>query len=215
VCTNNTCTTTPGRCLDNEDCAPSPATPVCDPSQDLCVECLSDADCQNDFTCDSETEMCIPPGSCSTNADCAPFSQTRVCDPGPGICVQCLVQLDCDPGQDCENDVCVNTGLDGCSPSNPCPNSSFCAVADGGMTCESSPPCTTTEDCVTAAPGTLCVNAECSNCASSTSCEEAAYPSGDVCWNGLCMPSSSCDPECMTVCANAGMACEMSTCTCD
>ena len=145
--------TDPGRCVqctvttEAQDCT-SPGQPVCDPSTQLCVQCVRDGqcgtqvcdlssntcvDCLDDTTC-NQGQVCDPSGhtcvagcadAAHDNARCPPPGDTvnTKCDEGRGSfgqCVQCLGQPDCALGQ-----ICDPTGhcVAGCNGSATCPKS--------------------------------------------------------------------------------------------
>lgn len=91
-----------------------PATDQCDPVLELCVQCVSDADCNYgprqmcnvsrgqciecalDQDCPSERPLCDPYSrcvECVEDGDCA--ATGGVCQPGPQRCVQCRDDRDC------------------------------------------------------------------------------------------------------------------------
>jgi hypothetical protein len=102
------------------DCQPGPGDPcvpdVCDEINDVCVNCLVDADCDDgvgctDDICDAGTSSCVfPPND-------------AVCDDG----VVCTVET-CDPVNDCQftpddaacDDSLFCTGVETCDPVNDC-----------------------------------------------------------------------------------------------
>ena len=81
------CTGDPA-CVDNE-CGfsgnPCPANEICDEDADRCVECTTDAQCDDNEQCvDGE---CVPE-PCTTDLDC---EDGQVCDTGTGQCVSAKV----------------------------------------------------------------------------------------------------------------------------
>ena len=103
----------------------SGATPVCDEAGDRCVECMSDAQC--DDVCVGN--VCV---ECRTNADCSDGrfctgaetcaagacsagvnpcgGASPVCNEATDSCVECLNNTHCDPGYTCSGTVCVPAG---------------------------------------------------------------------------------------------------------
>jgi hypothetical protein len=91
-------------------------TPLCDPSTNVCVGCITDDDCygSNKIICDSATKQCR---ECNSDADCpssAPACQPSglcgecstsnltkcvaplsICEPTSGTCVNCVQDTDC------------------------------------------------------------------------------------------------------------------------
>lgn len=88
-----------------DPCSSSPNTPVCDETNDICVECLSSVDCDFDpcfvEICDTGTSQCLQnplPVDCSSdNTDCAIGVCLALggCQPVPAETVTCVVPADC------------------------------------------------------------------------------------------------------------------------
>jgi hypothetical protein len=103
VCDRTTHACVPA-CQTNADCAASVKFPWCDPTRNLCVECLADEECPVDIPhCATDVKRCSP---CAVNADCT--GNTRFCDTQALKCVQCLVNADCANDAPCNAGVCVN-----------------------------------------------------------------------------------------------------------
>lgn len=93
----------------------SAPTPVCSPSKNLCLECVTDAHCVADRPacsaagncvectisshCSGTKAVCKPDSNrcveCATNGDCATVTNRHVCDPATNQCVGCLQNADC------------------------------------------------------------------------------------------------------------------------
>lgn len=71
-------------------------TPLCDETNDLCVECLDEGDCNDDLFCNG-TEVCVA-GSCQAGLpSCPPLA---ICDEASDECL-CSSDADCDDGLFC------------------------------------------------------------------------------------------------------------------
>lgn len=78
------------QCLSDADCS-EPRDPACEPGG-RCVECVSDAHCPPDKpSCELATRRCV---ECVDTSQCA----GRVCDTRDSRCVDCLSDLDCGEG---------------------------------------------------------------------------------------------------------------------
>ncbi len=84
-------------CLSNSDCA----TGVCHPILKECVECVNNADCGGGQVCNTSNNTCV---ECLANSDCS----DGVCDTSSNVCVECVVGSDCDDGNECTDDQCNN-----------------------------------------------------------------------------------------------------------
>jgi hypothetical protein len=109
ACTDGTCG------FAGDPCAATPDTPVCDETNDACVECLVDGDCTAPDTC--VMNVCTPPTpACESDADCADdglfCNGTEFCDTS-GMANACASTGDpCPEGQTCQEDTdtCVVPG---------------------------------------------------------------------------------------------------------
>ena len=147
------------QCLDDTNCAGTPATPRCK-GADTCVQCLSSADCAGTPAtpaCNTTTNTCV---ACVGDTDCAGTPATPVCKTSVPKCVQCVVNSDCGPGKQCDpsNNTCVQCIDDsGCGGATPvCKTATHTCVgctADGqcaGLRC--SPMTNTCVECLMDAP---------------------------------------------------------------
>jgi Cys-rich repeat protein len=117
TCTANQCQWNLGYCGSDADCATLSNTPICDTTQDLCVQCVANTDCAQGYVCDQTEQMCVQstPTPCSSNSQCTSVPGMPYCDTAAGTCVQCLTgsSSECQRGLVCENDICVSSAKDG------------------------------------------------------------------------------------------------------
>jgi Cys-rich repeat protein len=67
---------------------------VCDQLRGVCVECLTDGDCDEDEVCDAAEGRCRH--ACAADADCAERDDDRtVCDTSRAFCVECTSDAGC------------------------------------------------------------------------------------------------------------------------
>jgi hypothetical protein len=109
------------QCAGDDDCAVY-GMPRCDPTRHRCVACLSTADCQNGYACDSLANHCLQtcvdddfcPASahgcdelrhvcyqCDDARECATAASGQMCASDGSGCVQCRKEADC-PAQHCD-----------------------------------------------------------------------------------------------------------------
>jgi hypothetical protein len=190
-----------GVCTGGVDACPGQ---VCDEPNSRCVDCLSDADCDdanvctddscnanvcanvpNTLSCDdglfcTVTSVCVA-GACVGSQD--PCTPPMVCSEALNACVRCEVNADCNDGNPCTTDVCV---FNICSNTNniaPCDDGLFCTTTDvcsGGACVGSGTPC----------PGRLCdeANQGCVNCFTVADCpDDGVGCTVDACVNGACV----------------------------
>lgn len=153
--------TTPGRCVECapisevNDCAPFAPRVRCEPSTQLCVQCLSNADCTTG-QCDTNSNTCV---QCVTNEACDKGStcdldvfqcflgcngpvggdncpdvnpRKPVCDGSigeRGTCVECLRDADCPWGKVCKESGGLPVCVDGCNDPAGNPNDARCAAS--------------------------------------------------------------------------------------
>lgn len=91
-------------CFPGGRCAPGQ---TCDPSNNACVDCLTDTDCNGGDVCNTTTHDCV---ECATDAHCAGNVGRPVCDAASESCVGCAVDTDCTGGQVCDTQImaCVS-----------------------------------------------------------------------------------------------------------
>ncbi len=110
------------RCATNDDCAASPAGPVCDTVTGQCAQCTPAQDtCPPGQVCDPMNNACRV--GCSNDADCGamPGSPVR-CDLTTRRCVGCTEDVDCALGTVCRMGACVP----GCTEAHACGVGSTC-----------------------------------------------------------------------------------------
>ncbi len=110
------------RCATNEECAASPAGPVCDTVTGQCAQCTPSQDnCPPGQVCDPMNNTCRV--GCSNDTDCGamPGSPVR-CDLTTRRCVGCTEDVDCALGTVCRMGTCVP----GCTPTHACGVGSTC-----------------------------------------------------------------------------------------
>ena len=153
VCERNTCEPRTV-CDDSLDCpttdlvcvgeggGPGPGS-----DQGLCLECATDADCEEEESCADNS--CVR--GCASDKDCTPLGQ--LCDFESGSCVECLDASRCAEGEYCASGacmegvctpgetVCVGDDIAACNEAgsgygelDPCFNGT-CEVVDGEATC--------------------------------------------------------------------------------
>jgi alpha-tubulin suppressor-like RCC1 family protein len=93
-------------CITNDDCAQA-AIAICDPETRQCRACLSDADCPTNAPACQANGLC---GECSVTNLSRCEEPLSVCDPRAGVCVNCVSDADCEeedaPYCDLENHFC-------------------------------------------------------------------------------------------------------------
>lgn len=113
-----TCNTSTGKCVackSAADCAATPATPHCLPSQGICAQCTDPSHCTDAAKpyCNTTTGQCV---ECQANSDCASQAYKKTCDDTKGWCVECTKTADCTTaslGSLCQNTICIcNTDTD-------------------------------------------------------------------------------------------------------
>ena len=136
----------------------SGGTPVCDETNDQCLECLADDDCGDGSFC-TGVETCLN-GVCQAGPGNPCSGSTPVCDETIDQCVECLVDGDCDDSFSCTVDSCST---------NSCIFTPVNADCDDGQYCNGAEVCNTASP--SAAPGTGCVSSV-NPCTSPAVCSE-------------------------------------------
>lgn len=215
------CKTQPAQCIAGACVAQTPCTTdkncgnagqVCNPESQLCVECVSGADCPVGMAC--KAHKCLAPGAlCKSSKECAP---SGVCDKVSGTCVECAATADCPKGLACAETVCVPLLCEPNAATCTSPQALKQCASDGMSTKE-----TTCEPATTCSQGACvplvckpgeksCDGASVVTCdASGLSLATVACPDGDVCVGGACLPAV-CSPG-ETQCQDGALA----TCTSD
>ncbi len=171
---------------------------VCNEATDSCVGCVTNADCNDGFSCTTDTcnagscvytpsdaacdnglfcdglETCNPAlGAPVTGcvAGTAPCSSPLFCNESTDLCSQCLVDAHCTDSNPCTTDTCVNRACVFTNNTDPCDDGQFCTATDscaGGSCVGSGSPCMAPQICNE----------------SSDMCE--APPNGACCVAGFC-----------------------------
>jgi len=155
-----------GACIGTGDRCPGRA---CHEDRDVCVECLVDADCDDDNVCTFEgcnlmtsvcfrgtnTEPCDDGLFCTVDDQCAdgvctgsprPCPGGALCDEKANQCPQCLTNAECNDNNDCTSDSC-HAGICAHDPEpngQPCDDGLFCtleAVCRDGLCVGLTGPC--------------------------------------------------------------------------
>ncbi len=198
VCTNGTCTTTPGYCTTDTDCngnetcesnsctplsctgcqtasnhqcvnSCSVPTPYCNGSS--CVECTSDTHCDtaNGEVC-SNNSCVIGSGYCTTDTDC---NGNETCESNS------CTPLSCTGCQTASNHQCVNS----CGGSTPYCSGTTCVECTNNANCDSDEVCSSGS----------CQNLSCSGCqiASNHQCVNSCGGSTPYCSGATCVQCTS------------------------
>jgi Cys-rich repeat protein len=167
---------------------------TCDPVENVCIECMQTADCDQGQVCNPNTLECV---ECATDADCTLDPNQNRCNED-GECVGCIADTDCPTGEECTaqaGGVCV-----------PPTNRGLCD------------PCTTDDQC--GGPADLCIGILGPqgifdrSCAIDCAADPTVCPNGFACIsvrNGemQCRPSYEMQvPTCFAT-RNLGAACEL------
>ncbi len=103
-------------CTPNADgCAEQDFEQICDPSQSVCVECLTESDCQSAASLGPRCELSDNSCRCSEHADCATNPGGAYCQPVAAAC-GCLTIDDCPPDSECKIEPYLGTGIRRCRP---------------------------------------------------------------------------------------------------
>jgi hypothetical protein len=82
-----------GSCSSDDECAHNSTEQICHPSRLLCVQCLSDFECDNSRTCDQNLGRCV--ARCTEDGDVACGGDTRYCNVQLQFCVECVTNDEC------------------------------------------------------------------------------------------------------------------------
>lgn len=183
-----------------------------------CIECTTDADCDNGVFCDG-AETCVD-GDCA--AGTAPCTADQTCDETNDICLNptCASDADCDNGSFCDGaEACVDgacvAGVDPCTADQTCDEDNDVCITPcaADADCDNGDYCDGTETCVdgACAAGT-------SPCAEGQDCDEATDTCGCTtdadCDNGVfCDGAETCDVG-TGVCVDGDVPCNVDE-TCD
>lgn len=192
-----------GACVGSGNTCPGQ---LCNETLDRCVNCLTNANCNDgnpctDNVCNAIGNCTFPNNalSCNDNLFCTATDVCsggacvgsgnrcpgQACDEAGDRCVQCLTAADCNDNNVCTTDSC-NTVTGTCvhTPNTlPCSDGNFCTLTDvcgGGSCIGSGTPCV----------GQLCNEAtdQCVNCINATDCPSDGNPCTDErCISGNCL----------------------------
>jgi len=227
VCTTDTCnagacvlTNNTSACNDGQFCTltdvcsggvcvgsgiPCPGQ-LCNETNDTCVNCLSDADCNDANVCTND--VCVS-GTCQLTNNTAPCDDGLFCtavdtcsggvcvgsgDPCPGqmcnettnVCANCLVDTDCGDGNVCTDDTCVSGACQHTNNVVSCNDGNICTITDR---CANGVCAGTPVDC--SALDTDCVSGICN--ATTGQCQAVNVNEGGPCDDGdLCTATDTC-----------------------
>lgn len=170
----------------------------CEPSKNLCVQCLKTSDCPNGGHCRNNACVAVT-GSCLSSPECG---IGKICDTSRGLCVQCMKDTDCTTsGQSCVANQCVTIAT--CQDSRDCDATKVCnpttkrcvdCVGDNDCTpltqkCYQNaclPLCETDKTCKP--DNMLCdlTNKVCVQCRTHSECSASSYCEGGVCKPDIC-----------------------------
>lgn len=187
-----------GKCFTDPDC---PTGKVCNTASQLCVTCLTDANCSGtNGTCDTTSHTCV---DCLANSDCS--GTTPVCDVPNKTCVGCLTSASCSGATPVCN-VAAKTCV-GCLTSGDCASGQICSETT--QTC-SAPECTSNLDCTADPAKGACNAGVCRQCSVNSDC------TGNPLYNDdgkvVCRTSDHTCQECVTAADCGGSP---NTCTDD
>ncbi|MEK6677667.1 MAG: hypothetical protein AABZ47_18695 [Planctomycetota bacterium] len=205
-CTGGVCVGSINRC---------PPSQTCDEANDRCIQCSSNAECNDNNVCTTDTcnasGLCVHTNNtntcndsrfCTTTDVCSggvcvgsgnPCPANRTCDEANDRCVQCFVNADCQESPDniCTTDKCSTQGR--CvhtNNTNTCNDGRFCTVVDrcsGGVCVGSGSHCD---------GGFLCNEAthECVQCIVDADCNDNIECTAEICVSGTCQYTNREDP---------------------
>lgn len=186
----------PAECQSDKQCVEFDQ--VCNTVAHLCVECLSDADCDSPAGCKG-FQCWSPPDPCSSSKECG---TGLVCHKEFGFCVECGDNADCGTGTECFETVCIDPKLAGkqCTPgATKCASNSTLAVCKADGSAFETSPCKANEVCIDGAcqpqvcsPGkTSCDGSKVQLCSddglSFSTLEDCATGDKPTCVAGVCV----------------------------
>ncbi len=141
-----------------EPCGGCPEGLYCDEASGSCVQCLSDAHCDNGLFCDGQ-ETCNEYGQCESGDE--PCDGYDYCVEESDSCANCLSDDDCDNGLFCDGQETCNSGacIDGTAP---CTADQECD--EDADECVTLAECQTDDDCnddIFCNGPELCIDGEC------------------------------------------------------
>lgn len=195
TCQNNQCLPSGSTgCTSNSDCSATPATPVCEISMGVCVQCQTSSDCS---------------------------ATTPVCDVQLSQCVQCLSASDCAAGQTCDltSDTCQGVSCDAATCGSMCSaNGQMCDTTT--CTCTGTATgCTSNANCSAHSQTPVCDTipndpdlGKCVQCVQDSDC-----PAGEACTSYTCAASttSTCSGQSLNLGGSCGYVCQYLGGTCN
>lgn len=182
----------PLQCQSDKQC--QNAEMVCDTSSALCVQCLTEGDCNKGELC--KAHHCLfPPQPCVSTKECP---KGLVCDKTLSGCVECLTANDCTKGQSCIETVCV---AQACSPgAKQCSSPTELATCDASGQAWNKQECASDSACeagaclpLVCAPGSkTCDGDAVATCSASGTriATKTPCPSPLVCLGGECVSAN-------------------------
>ena len=219
-CGGNTpiCLTPPGVCV---ECTPTNTTncptnePKCDPTNNTCVGCNTNADCPGDKPiCDPATKTCT--ATCTASSQCP--GDAPICNPATKVCVECTSNADCPANEPICNPTTGQCGTT-CTESVQCPGdkpicnptTKTCVECISNANCVAPEVCdTTTGNC-----GPCTTSAQCPG--DTPICDPATKKCVECTSNANCTPPEVCDTttgNCTTECTTSAQ-CPGDTPVCD
>ncbi|MGC4113453.1 MAG: hypothetical protein QM765_02030 [Myxococcales bacterium] len=215
-------------CTDDNSCATTPATPICDTTSGKCVVCTDAKGCTAPASCDTT----IPGGQCKgcTASNQCTTGTANVCDTATGKCVVCTGTEGCGANEHCDLTVqggkCVSNGCtdnSGCTGTPTTPNcdttTGKCVLCNAAVACGAPLVCDTSVTggkCVDCLQGSDCVGAKkvcdqkkCVTCTAAAGCAAPTPVCDTTVTGGACV---ACTAD--TDCASVGKVCDTSTKTC-
>ena len=199
-----------GACVGTGDTCPGQ---MCDETNQACVECFTDVDCDDGNDCTSDTclsglcintnntdpcddglfctatDACSGGGCVGTGDACSGL----LCDEANNQCVECFTAGDCDDGIPCTVDICdagacVFTPDDAaCDDHLFCNGAEWCSIFGGGGCAFGLPPC---------AFPMLCDEGtdQCVECLGAQDCDDDNLCTDDACDGGVCVHDNNTIP---------------------
>jgi Cys-rich repeat protein len=147
-------------CLSNAQCADGKQ---CNTTSNQCVECVEDAPCLgSNEVCDLTSNNCV---QCRENTQCASVTDASFCDTNSNLCVQCLTDGDCtsESSSRC-NPVTHLCG--GCTSDTQCEDGRLCSLPLGGRCVQ----CIDNNDCAGGTGQCDVPNGRCVECLDTSQC---------------------------------------------
>lgn len=207
-CTTDACDVDAGTCSNEAACDEDHCVTVsnAEDTVTVCVECLNDAECDDDDACNG-AETCVT-GTCTDGTACVVDDgnecTTDACDPATGCSNTNVADgtACADDGNDCTGDVCTagacthDNAADGlaCDDTDACTGGDVCAEgACVGTAIDGC--CETDADC---AAGDVCTDNVCETptpaCTLNTDCDDENPCTDDTCTDGACVTTNNTAP---------------------